>query len=84
MATGASGSAGTPAQGKEMTSTGGVHLSAGGGDGADTLSGRRDSGPGPTTGPDRFGPPGLSSFFFCSLIFFLFLVFSFLFYLLQF
>jgi hypothetical protein len=30
--------------------TGGVHLSAGGGDGADTLSGRRDSGLGPDSG----------------------------------
>jgi hypothetical protein len=44
-------------QGRKETPTGGVHLSAGGGDGTDTLSGRRDSWPGPNSGLGQNRPP---------------------------
>jgi hypothetical protein len=45
-------------QRRKEAPTGGVHLSVGGGDGADTLLGRRDSGPGSNLGLGQNRPPG--------------------------
>jgi hypothetical protein len=49
---------------------GGVHLSVGGGDGVDTLSGRRDSGPRPNLGLGQNRPPAFYSFFYFFSFFF--------------
>jgi hypothetical protein len=57
-------------QGRKEAPKGGVHLLAGGGDGADTLSGRRDSGPGPNSGLGQNHPPGLLFFFSISFPFY--------------
>jgi hypothetical protein len=62
-------------QGRKEAPKGGVHLSAGGGDGADTLSGKRDSGPGPNSRLGQNHPPGLLFFFlFLFLFIFCFLI----------
>jgi hypothetical protein len=67
-------------QKRKEAPTGGVHLSVGGGDGADTLLGRRDSGPGPNSGLGQNRPPIPRPFILFSISF----PFSFLFpYLIQ-
>jgi hypothetical protein len=63
-------------QRRKEAPTGGVHLSAGGGYGADTLSGRRNSGLGPNSGLGQNRSPGLL-FFFSYFFSFFFSVFYF-------